>query len=100
MGAQRAAAAALVVAAAAVGAPASTVCGALHELEEGAPVSNVEGERAMAEGAGKTDANLRRAQELLTELRGVSMAQPQVGPLGRAIANAVDFLLSRYIEER
>jgi hypothetical protein len=71
-------------------------------------VSNVEGERKMQHGqvdpptSRKTDADLKRAVELLIELRALRTEPGGPDIAHRQVANmldVVDFLLAQYITE-
>jgi hypothetical protein len=66
-------------------------------------MSNVEGERKLQDVlAGKTEASLRQALDLLVELRALRADPGDYDLARRQVANmldVVDFLLARYIEE-
>jgi len=72
-------------------------------------MSNVEGQRSMAElvddqqlyAAHKNEASRAKAQGLLIELRAQVAEQPlvQFTAVGKAMLDAIDFLLDRYITE-
>jgi hypothetical protein len=85
------------MAAAAVGVKARSFCRRLHELEEGAAVSNVEGGRMMA--FRDRSVEVRLAQELLDNLRAADRQGRHADDMMVSLVCAIDFLLSRYIDD-